>query len=316
MLDRLNQTFPMASSCVLLLINDTRFERSFTRWLQDECELSTSWDECDFDNGQVDLLLVDRVHLKKHAPQIVELRDEAHPVFLPSLLLLPLRTSRIPNKLLGTAVDDVLMHPFGKDEVKARVKNLLRLRRMSQDLKKKHDQVARLSVTDDVSGFHNSRYLHRHLDRLLANPKNKKRRHSLIFFDMDDFKSVVDSHGHLLGAKTLKEVAETVDGCLDTYDRIVRYGGDEFVVILPRQSKEEAIRKTVQIKEAIASTPFLQKEGLNIHVTASFGVATFPEDAGDKRSLLAQADQCLFDSKDHGKNRIKVYGQDMDGFIV
>ncbi len=108
------------------------------------------------------LLLVDRVHLTKHAAQIQKLREDAHPVFLPSLLLLPLKTSRIPNKLPGKTVDDGLIQPFGKDEVKARVKNLLRIRRMSQDLKKKHDQVARLSVTDDGSGFHNSRSLHRH----------------------------------------------------------------------------------------------------------------------------------------------------------
>ncbi|MBT5927201.1 MAG: GGDEF domain-containing protein [Verrucomicrobia bacterium] len=306
----------MPSNRVLLLIENQRFARMFTRWLQDECHLISDWDEANFRELPFDLLLADRVYLKKYSSQISEYRQAAHPVFLPSLLLLPLRTSRIPNKLLGKTVDDVLIHPFGKDEVNARVKNLLRLRRMSEDLKKKHDQVAHLSVTDDVSGFHNTRYLHRHLDRLLANSTKDKPHHSLIFFDIDDFKLVVDSHGHLLGAKTLKEIAEAVDGCLDTYDRIVRYGGDEFVVILPRQSKEEAIRKTVRIKEAVATTPYLQKESIDLHITASFGIATFPEDAKDKRSLLAQADQCLFESKDHGKNRIKVHGQDSDSFIV
>ena len=306
----------MPSNRVLMLIENRRFDRMITRWLQDECELVLHLEKDGLEEGQFDLLLVDRAHLKKYSSKIEKLREAAHPVFLPSLLLLPLRTSRIPNKLLGKTVDDVLMHPFGKDEVSARVKNLLRIRQMSEDLKKKHDQVAKLSVTDDVSGFHNSRYLHRHLDRLLAKPGKDKREHSLIFFDIDDFKSVVDSHGHLLGAKTLKEIAEAVHRCLDTHDRIVRYGGDEFVVILPRQNKSEAIMKTVRIKEAVASTPYLQKEGINLHITASFGVATFPEDAKDKRSLLAQADQCLFESKDHGKNRIKIQGRDADGFIV
>ncbi|MDA7520951.1 GGDEF domain-containing protein [Verrucomicrobia bacterium] len=126
----------------------------------------------------------------------------------------------------------------------------------------------------------------------------------------------MDSHGHLVGAKTLKEIAEAVQSCLDTHDRIVRYGGDEFVVILPRHSKAEAVRKTLCIKESVANTPYLQKEGIDLHVTASFGVATFSEDAEDKRSLLAQADQCLFESKDHGKNRIKLQGRETDGFIV
>ncbi|HAO67496.1 MAG TPA: GGDEF domain-containing protein [Verrucomicrobiales bacterium] len=306
----------MPPSRVLMLIENPRFDRMIKRFLQDECNLDSNWGDCDIQEELFDLLLLDRIHLTKHSTQIQKLREDAHPVFLPSLLLLPLKTSRIPNKLLGKTVDDVLIHPFVKDELNARVKNLLRIRRMSQDLKKKHDQVARLSVTDDVSGFHNSRYLHRHLDRLLAKNAKDKREHSLVFFDIDDFKSVVDSHGHLLGAKTLKEIAEAVHSCLNTHDRIVRYGGDEFVVILPRQSKAEAIRKTVRIKERVANTPYLQKEGIDLHLTASFGVATFPEDAEDKRSLLAQADQCLFESKDHGKNRIKVQGRDADGFIV
>ena len=306
----------MPGSRILLLVENHRFARMLRRWLQDDYELIDQWGPEDDTGCPYDLLLIDQDELKDRAAEIRRFRKAELPVFLPSLLLLPQRKSRIPNRLLGKTVDDVLIHPFEKDEVKARVANLLRLRKMSLDLKRKHDQVAKLSVTDDVSGFHNTRYMHRHLDRLLSQSSRKDQQHSLIFFDIDDFKSVVDAHGHLLGAKTLKEIAEAVHGCLETYDRIVRYGGDEFVVILPRQTKQEAIQKAIQIKEAVAQTRYLMKEGIDLTVTASFGVATFPEDAKDKRSLLAQADQCLFESKDHGKNRIKVFGQDDSGFIV
>jgi diguanylate cyclase (GGDEF)-like protein len=166
----------------------------------------------------------------------------------------------------------------------------------------------KLSVTDDVSGFNNTRYLHRYLDRVLSAPDAHNQELSLVFFDLDNFKHVVDTHGHLLGSKVLKEVAQTIHRELDEDDRIVRYGGDEFVVILPRQNKGQALAKVQRMKRALIRTPFLHKEKINAHVTASFGLATFPHDAGDKRELLAAADDCLFRSKADGKNRISVFG--------
>jgi diguanylate cyclase (GGDEF)-like protein len=125
-----------------------------------------------------------------------------------------------------------------------------------------------------------------------------------VFFDLDNFKHLVDSHGHLLGSKALKEVAQTVHGVLDQDDRLVRYGGDEFIVILPRQNRDEAMVKVERMREAINEARFLTKEGIDAQLTASFGVAAFPQDAQDKRQLLAEADRCLFQSKTEGKNRI------------
>jgi diguanylate cyclase (GGDEF)-like protein len=164
----------------------------------------------------------------------------------------------------------------------------------------------KLAVTDDVSGFNNTRYLHRYLDRLFEASLSKPTELSLVFFDLDNFKLLVDAHGHLLGSKALREVAQTVARVLDPDDRLVRYGGDEFIVILPRQNKEEALLKVALMKRAIASTHFLEKEGLDAHLTASFGLASYPVDARDKHELLAEADRCLFQSKAAGKNRITI----------
>jgi two-component system, cell cycle response regulator len=146
----------------------------------------------------------------------------------------------------------------------------------SQTLKKEHDRVVRLSATDDVSGFHNTRYPHRHLDRLLDTPSAKIEDVSLAFFDLDNFESVVDAHGHLCGAKALREVAHTVNTVPDEDDRLVRYGGDEFIVILPRQSKAQALSKVRRMKDAIANASFLEKEQVNARLSTSFGLATFP----------------------------------------
>jgi len=249
-------------------------------------------------------VIIDGPSLKDLRSKVRHVRAAQAPVFLPFLLLTVRRASSMPSRHLGRVVDDLIIRPLNEKELQARVSNLLRMRRWSLDLKKEHDRVMKLAVTDDVSGFNNTRYLHRYLDRLIENPAGKPVEVCLVFFDLDNFKQLVDCYGHLLGSKALKEVAQTVADVLGEEDRLVRYGGDEFIVILPRQNKEEALLKVNRMKHAISSKAFLQKEEINVPLTASFGLAAFPEDASDKRELLAEADRCLFRSKLEGKNRI------------
>jgi len=177
-------------------------------------------------------------------------------------------------------------------------------RRNRQRLEQTNNRLRSASITDDVSGFRNTRFLHQFLDQHFEREEAVEQRLSLVFFDMDGFKEVVDRHGHLLGAKVLREVAQVVDGVLDDDDHVVRYGGDEYVVILPDQDSDIALAKTERMKEAIRSTPFLVNEGLDVRVSASFGLATYPDDAQDKKELLMAADQGLFQSKAAGKDRI------------
>ena len=175
-------------------------------------------------------------------------------------------------------------------------------RQSRRQLEKVNAKLKTASLTDDVSGYYNTRFLHQFLDKALR-PTDRQPL-SLVFFDMDEFKAVVDEHGHLLGARVLREVAEVVAAHLEPTDRLVRYGGDEFVVILPDQGSDAALDKTVRLKEAIEQASFLVSESLDVRTSASFGLATYPEDASDKRELLMAADQCLFRSKAEGKNRV------------
>jgi diguanylate cyclase (GGDEF)-like protein len=254
--------------------------------------------------GDFDLAIIDGASLRQFPTAVRERRRAEQPVLLPFLLLTVRRRGNMPARHLGRLVDDVILRPVNEKELQARVANLLRMRRWSLDLKKEHDRVMKLAVTDDVSGFHNTRYLHRYLDRLLETQGSKPSEVSLVFFDLDNFKQLVDAHGHLNGTKALREVAHAVHRVLGEDDRLVRYGGDEFIVVLPRQTKEEAVGKVERMKQAITSTPFLQKENINARLTASFGLAAYPEDAIDKHQLLAEADRCLFESKAAGKDRI------------
>jgi diguanylate cyclase (GGDEF)-like protein len=255
-----------------------------------------------------DLAIIDGPSLKRWRSKVRQRRKGEEPVLLPFLLVAFRRKGALPVRHLGGLVDDMIVRPLDIEELRARVANLLRMRRLSLELKKEHDMVTKLSVTDDVTGFYNTRYLHRYLDRVLATPTAREESVSLVFFDLDNFKEVVDTHGHLLGAKVLKEVAQTVGRVLDEDDRLVRYGGDEYVVILPRQSKETARAKAKRMFHAITSAEFLPKENRHVRLTASFGLATFPDDARDARELLAEADHCLFRSKSLGKNRLSIAG--------
>jgi diguanylate cyclase (GGDEF)-like protein len=289
---------------ILIHVNNRRDRRSLQEWLSKDYEIIDG-DSPDALWSEFELGIVDGPALKEWRTGVLARRAREEPMLLPFLLLTFRRRGRKPTRPLGQLVDDLLVRPIYRDELKARVANLLRLRRFSLQLKREHDRVVKLSVTDDVSGFHNTRYLHRYLDRVLAAPSGPGRL-SLVFFDLDNFKQVVDAHGHLLGSKVLREVAQAVHRELAPDDRLVRYGGDEFVVILPRQDKSQALAKVQRIKHAVSATDYLQKENLRVRITASFGLATFPEDAHSKKELLAEADRCLFRSKSDGKNRISL----------
>ena len=290
----------------LLSLRNTKVRRQMQDWLSESFETIVLESAADLDQP-LDLVILDGPSLRRLGSQIVKRRKAEEPVFLPFILVARRMKGSFPARHLGKYVDGVMLTPLTKEELRARTSNYLRMRSMSLALKKKHDLVAKLSVTDDVTGFRNTRYLHRYLDRLLASPKAFEKPTSLVFFDLDNFKKVVDKHGHVLGAKVLKEVAEVIDGILDEEDRLVRYGGDEFVIILPRQEKDAVLVKVGAMMESIRSAKFLRKEEIDVRLTASFGLATFPDDAKDKKELLAAADRCLFRSKGAGKNRVTVH---------
>ena len=167
-------------------------------------------------------------------------------------------------------------------------------------------KIESLSVTDDVTGFYNTRFLHQHLERLLDPASTRTREVSLVFLDLDNFKQVVNAHGHLVGSRVLKEVARAIATNLNGKDCLIRYGGDEFVIILPGQDKKAALDKVVAIRQILAETAFLRKEGLDVRLTASFGVAGYPHDAANKRELLHVADHSMYRSKEMGRNAITL----------
>jgi diguanylate cyclase (GGDEF)-like protein/PAS domain S-box-containing protein len=161
------------------------------------------------------------------------------------------------------------------------------------------------SLRDNLTGLYNRRYLYQSLTELIEHAKTNGSVVSVIFMDLDRFKSVVDTYGHLNGSRTIKEVATTIRETLEKPAYAVAYAGDEFVVVLPDFDHDQAVEQAKKIQARIKDRVFLRDQGLAVSIRSSFGVATFPYHADDMTNLLATADHALFGAKDAGKDAVK-----------
>jgi diguanylate cyclase (GGDEF)-like protein len=161
-----------------------------------------------------------------------------------------------------------------------------------------------LSVTDDLTGLYNSRYLNAVLRRETKRASRSGRPLSLLFIDLDGFKAVNDTHGHLFGSRALVEAAAVIRSSARETDVVARFGGDEFALILPDTGGEGAFAVGERIRERIASYTFLESDALAIRLTASVGVATLPDVAASAEELVQAADKAMYAVKDSGKNGI------------
>lgn len=175
--------------------------------------------------------------------------------------------------------------------------------------------VHRLTITDDCTGLFNARHLYALLEEEIGRAMKPSllpsvSHFSLLFFDLDHFKSVNDTYGHLVGSRLLLEVGGLIKRTLGPANAAFRYGGDEFVALLRGLDKPAALDTAAALRETIRSTELLTGEGLALRITASFGLATFPQDGGDLHSIIRASDTMMYTAKAEGRDCLVVASGD------
>jgi diguanylate cyclase (GGDEF)-like protein len=172
------------------------------------------------------------------------------------------------------------------------------------------DNAARYSIAknllyiDELTGLFNYRYLDIALDREIRRAERYSSSLSVLFLDIDTFKKVNDQHGHLIGSKVLAEVGMLMRRSVRDVDTVIRYGGDEYTIILVETGIEGTITVAERIRSTIEGHCFVADEGLTVRLTASMGFACYPEDSKSKIELLELADKAMYRGKEDGKNRV------------
>ncbi|HJT69500.1 MAG TPA: sensor domain-containing diguanylate cyclase [Terriglobales bacterium] len=168
------------------------------------------------------------------------------------------------------------------------------------------ERIQELTITDDCTGLYNARHLYKTLESEVYRSSRFGYEFSVLFIDLDHFKQVNDTHGHLIGSKLLAEIGYLIKAQLRLIDFAFRYGGDEFVVLLPQTGKDSALIVARRLRDSLRSSQFCKDEGLNLNVRASMGLATYPHDAKSPHDIIRQADEMMYMVKNSTRDNIGI----------
>jgi two-component system cell cycle response regulator len=224
---------------------------------------------------------------------------------LPILALIDPDDKSRAIKALDIGVNDVLARPIDPEELAARVRTQIKRKRYTDLLRSNLDQSLEAAVTDPLTGLHNRRYMTSQLDALVARAVHDGRPVSALLLDIDHFKKINDSFGHDAGDEVLREFAVRLASNVRAVDLPCRYGGEEFVVVMPETSLDDAERIAERIRMHVSGAPFRVSGGKEVlSVTISIGVAATSGANDTPDHLLKRADEALYEAKASGRNRV------------
>lgn len=205
---------------------------------------------------------------------------------------------------LDLGVNDFIMRPVERNELSARVRTQIRRARYAEQLRLSVTHTMALAVTDELTGLYNRRYFDRHLHLMLERAQQQERDLAVMLIDLDFFKAVNDTHGHDIGDAVLREFSARLRRNIRGVDLACRFGGEEFVVLMPDTDFRQAQMVAERVRSAVAERSFELGAGRPLPVTVSVGVALNESDADTPEMLLKRADVALYRAKREGRNRV------------
>jgi diguanylate cyclase (GGDEF)-like protein len=236
-------------------------------------------------------------------------RDPSLP-FIPIILVTARDSTEDKVAGLDAGADDYLTKPINFPELEARVRSMLRIKELQDELGEKNRELEQLSISDGLTGLFN----HRHLQDVVHEEFERARRTgeplSVVMLDLDHFKRVNDLYGHPAGDRVLQDLAEILRHTAREIDKLGRYGGEEFLAVLPDTEPEAAAIFAERVRERVAHHLFPVGRGEPLRLTVSCGTATYPHPGVYNPKMLVQrADQAMYAAKAAGRNRIARYNQ-------
>jgi diguanylate cyclase (GGDEF)-like protein len=203
------------------------------------------------------------------------------------------------------AVPEIVGRMLARDEDAERI--IADLREEARRLRAERDALLRLATKDSLTGVWNRRAIFELLAKALARARRDSRPVAVLMADLDNFKSINDHLGHLVGDAVLREAARRLCSCVRRSDEVGRYGGEEFLIVLPGCVGQAALARAEQFRVAVGGTPILSAEG-KIHVTCSFGLHSVIDTGYDRDEFVRKADAALYQAKRLGRNRVETAG--------
>jgi two-component system cell cycle response regulator len=234
-----------------------------------------------------------------------QLRSLPEGRYVPILVVVSDGDRRKLSQALEMGVNDYLTRPVDKNELVARVRTQLRKKRYADRLRHNVQLSLEMAITDQLTGLHNRRYMSRHLDTLVSVARKTARPLAFVIMDIDFFKQVNDTYGHDIGDEVLREFAKRISANVRGIDLACRYGGEEFVVVMPETDLSFAYSISERLRHSIETTPVTISRAPHVlNITISIGIAGLEDGDAGAEALLHRADQALYRAKRSGRNKV------------
>lgn len=259
-------------------------------------------------NGNFDLFIISGTMTDMDGLRLAsQLKSHEETRHTPIIMLADEDDQRMILKSLEMGINDFLLVPVDLSEMRARVRTQIRRKRYQDALKSNYRQSISMAITDGLTGLYNRHYLNTHLDNMVRDALQNNRPLSVMIMDMDHFKQVNDTYGHDVGDQVLKQLSTIITNSIRSSDLAARFGGEEFVVLMPGTKIENARDVANRMRQRIQDTPFaVTHEVGQLSKTVSVGMSHINHMGDSAESLLKRADEALYRAKNGGRNLVEV----------